>query len=195
MDSSGSINSYAYINVKNFLKGISVLMGFKPNRTHIGVVLYSKVAEVAFKFSVHPHLRKLFRSIDNLQHWKDRTRIDLGLQTANTSLFSKEGGMRENVTKIAILLTDGEQTTKNVNDLIPLRVAANALKRRGITIFVIGIGPFINRNELLQIVDRSDQLIELSTFAELEEKVNDIATALCQQDVGKSVNKYMNIKA
>ena len=189
MDSSGSIHPYGYNNVKNFLKGISVLMGFKPDRTHIGVVLYSKVAKVAFKFGEHPHLRKLFRSIHNLPHWKDRTRIDLGLQTANNSLFSKEGGMRENVTKIAILLTDGEQTTENINDLVPLRVPADALKRRGITIFVIGIGKFFNRKQLLQIVDRRDQLIEASTFTELEEKVNDIATTLCQQDVGKSVNK------
>ena len=189
VDSSGSISLTGYGNIKNFIKGISVFMGFKPDQTHVGVVLYSKIAEVALKFGKHPHLRKLFRSIHNLPHRKDRTRIDLGLQTANTSLFSREGGMRENVTKIAILLTDGKQTTENVKDLIPLREAANFLKQRGITIFVVGIGKNIDRGELRQIVDKEDQLIEAKTFAELEDEVVNIATKSCRRAVGKYANR------
>ena len=165
-------------------------MGFKPGQTHVGVVLYSKIAEVALKFGEHPHLRKLFRSIYNLPHRKDRTRIDLGLRTANTSLFSKEGGMRENVTKIAILLTDGKQTTVNVKDLIPLREAANVLKQRGITIFVVGIGKNIDRGELEQIVDKENQLIEAKTFADLEDEVvNNIVSKSCKQAAGKYVSR------
>ena len=168
------------------MQGISVYMGFKPGRTHVGVVLYSKVAEVALKFGRHPHLRKLFRSIQNLPHRKDLTRIDMGLQTANTSLFSKEGGMRENVTKIAILLTDGKQTTENVTDLIPVREAADALKKRGISVFAVGIGSSVERDELLQIVDSKDNLMEAETFEQLKQEVVQIASESCRV-AGESV--------
>ena len=165
-------------------------MGFKPGRTHVGIVLYSKVAEVALKFGRHPHLRKLFRSIQDLPHRKDLTRIDLGLQTANTSLFSKEGGMRENVTKIAILLTDGKQTVDNVSDLIPVRDAAEAIKQRNIPIFAIGIGRSVDRDELLEIVGSEDKLIEAKSFEQLQKEVDQIANVSCKV-AGKSIGSCL----
>ena len=89
------------------------------------------------------------------------------------------------MSKIAILFTDGEQTTENVDDLIPLRQAANALKRRGIVVFAVGIGESVKRQQLLEITGSRDKVIMLQSFSELQESANKIAASTCQQVVGK----------
>ena len=94
VDSSGSISHEGYTNMKNFMSGIAVYMGFKPGVTHVGVVLYSKKAEVWTRFGKHANVRKLFRVLWKMPHYRDVTRIDLGLDVANNDLFTKEAGMR-----------------------------------------------------------------------------------------------------
>ena len=186
VDSSGSIGNQQYLNMKNFMKGITVAMGFKPSVTHIGIVLYSNRAELYTTFGEHANLRKLFRTLLKMPHHKDVTRIDLGLHIADTKLFTTDSGMREDVKKVAILFTDGEQTTVGVNDLIPLEQAAGRLKERGIDIFAVGIGKKVKRQQLLKIASSAEYVIMLRSFAELQESVSKIAAFTCQQVVGKS---------
>lgn len=190
VDSSGSISSSGYINIKNFMKGVAVYMGFEPGSTHIGVVLYSKEAEVWTEFGKHVNFRKLFRVLWKMPHHQDVTRIDLGLHVANTKLFTKEAGMRDDVDKIAILFTDGEQTTKNVDNLIPLGEAADGLRKRGITVFAVGIGSVVKSDQLLKIAGKQENVILLGSFSELEESTIKIAASICQV-VGKAEPQHV----
>ena len=190
VDSSGSISHTGYLNIKNFMKSIAVYMGFKPNRTHIGVVLYSKTAEMYSRFGSQHTMRKLFRILLKMPHLQDVTRIDLALHVAHTQLFTTEGGMREDVKKIAILFTDGEQTTDGVTDLIPLKEAANKLRERGIVVFAVGIGMGARRDQLLEIAGSGEYVIMLESFTELQQSAIKIATSTCQQVEGKSENKF-----
>lgn len=172
------------------MKSIAVYMGFKPNRTHIGVVLYSKTAEMYSRFGSQHTMRKLFRILLKMPHLQDVTRIDLALHVAHTQLFTTEGGMREDVKKIAILFTDGEQTTDGVTDLIPLKEAANKLRERGIVVFAVGIGMGARRDQLLEIAGSGEYVIMLESFTELQQSAIKIATSTCQQVEGKSENKF-----
>ena len=185
MDSSGSISNQQYLDMKNFMKGITVAMGFKPDVTHIGVVIYSNNAKLYTSFGAQANFRKLFRTLLKMPHHKDVTRIDLGLHVANTQLFTTANGMREDVEKIAILFTDGEQTTIGVKDYIPLKEAAGSLKERGIVVFAVGIGGKVKRSQLLEIAGSAEYVIMLQSFAELQESVSKIAASTCQQVVGK----------
>ncbi|XP_028401134.1 uncharacterized protein LOC114524110 isoform X2 [Dendronephthya gigantea] len=180
VDSSGSINHAGYLNIKNFMKSIAVYMGFKPGLTHIGVVLYSKKAELHTGFAKHSNVRRLFQMLWKIPHHKDVTRIDLGLHVANTELFTTKAGMRKNAKKIAILFTDGEQTTQGVTDLIPLREASNRLRERGIIVYAVGIGDSVKRKQLLDIAGDEGHVIELSSFSELQESAAKIAASTCQ---------------
>ena len=185
VDSSGSISDAGYLNTKNFMKGISVAMGFKDGHTNIGVVLYSRDAQVWSKFGKHINFRKLFRTVTKMPHFQHLTRIDLGLHVANTQLFTTAAGMRENIGKVAILFTDGEQTTKNVTDLIPLDVASRRLRDRGIAVFAVGVGKSVKKEQLLEIAGNEKRVILLRSFSELQESVNRIASSTCQEVVGR----------
>ena len=190
VDSSGSIRRDEYIGMKKFVQAISVYMGFLPvNGSHVGVVVYSKDARVWTKFGQQANFRKLFRILGRMPHYRDLTRIDLGLDVANTKLFTKEDGMREDAHKIAILFTDGEQTTENVNDLIPLKEVASRLKDRGIVLFAVGIGEKVKRSQLLEIASGEEYVIMMESFSALRESAKKIAALACQV-VGKSRHIY-----
>ncbi len=185
MDSSGSVGYAGYLNTKNAMKAISVYMGFRPKTTHVGVVLYSRKARVWSQFQKQANFRKLFRILWRMPHDRDVTRIDLGLHVANTQLFTKEAGMRENVTKVAIFFTDGIQTTQGVDDLIPISDVASRLRERGIVIFAVGIGNGVERKQLLEIAGREEYVIMMTSFSDLEQSAAKIAALTCQQVVGK----------
>ena len=186
VDSSGSIGNEDYVGMKNFVKALSVYMGFNPeNGGHMGVVLYSKDARVWTKFGQQANFRKFFRIVGKMLHLKDVTRIDLGLDVANTQLFTKEAGMREDAKKVAILFTDGEQTTEGVNDLIPLSVAAGRLRNQGIVIFAVGIGSKVRKQQLVEVADSEEHVIMLKSFSELRQSAVKIASTACQQVIGK----------
>ena len=191
VDSSGSIRNEDYVGMKNFVKALSVYMGFSPeNGGHMGVVLYSKDARVWTKFGGQANFRKLFRILGKMLHLKDLTRIDLGLDVANSQLFTREAGMREDAKKVAILFTDGEQTTKDVNDLIPLSVAAGRLRDRGIVIFAVGIGSKVRKQQLVEIADSEEHVIMLRSFSELRESAVKIASSTCQQVIEPPVINF-----
>ena len=155
-------------------------MGFQSGLTHIGVVLYSKIAKLHTGFVKHSNIRKLFQMLWKIPHHQDVTRIDLGLHVANTQLFTTKAGMRENAKKIAILFTDGEQTTDGVNDSIPLREASNRLRERGIIVYAVGIGDSVKKNQLLDIAGDQQHMIEISSFSELQQSAAKIAASTCQ---------------
>ncbi|XP_046846522.1 uncharacterized protein LOC124440254 isoform X2 [Xenia sp. Carnegie-2017] len=180
VDSSGSINNAGYLKMKTFMKAISVYLGFAPDALHVGAVLYSKEANLWTRFKDNLNLRTWFKKLWTMPHYRDVTRIDLGLDVANTQLFTRKSGMRDDAIKIAILFTDGEQTTRGINDLIPLREAADKLRERDITVFAVGIGKSVRKDQLLEIAKTSEYIITLSSFNELEAKTRKMAKDVCQ---------------
>ncbi|XP_046846577.1 collagen alpha-6(VI) chain-like [Xenia sp. Carnegie-2017] len=187
VDSSGSINNAGYLSIKTFMKAISVYLGFAPDALRVGAVLYSKEAKVWIQFKEIVELRKLFKKLWKMPHYRDMTRIDYGLVVANTQLFTRESGMRDDAIKIAILLTDGEQTTRGIKDLIPLREAADKLREREVAVFAVGIGKSVRKDQLLEITNASEYVKILSSFNDLKSVTRKVARDVCQLVNGMSV--------
>ena len=82
-------------------------------------------------------------AIDKLEFKDQRTNIYGGLEEA-MNVFKPANGARSNVTKVAILLTDGEKG--NDRDPDPQPIAAD-LKNSGVEVFVISHSHYFSKNE------------------------------------------------
>ena len=76
------------------------------------------------KFTDYTSVESFQKGVYNLPHMKSYTRIDLGLIRAHATLFSPIlGGAREDVKKMAFILTDGKQNPdkKGIKVMLLLR--------------------------------------------------------------------------
>ena len=160
---------------------IAKALNVSETGAHVGVVVYSKYAEVAIKFSDHKDTSSFQNAVYNLRHMKSFTRIDEGLKVAYSQLFSPlYGGARTDVKKLAVILTDGKQSTINgVKESVA--EAAKPLIESGIKTLSIGIGSAIDKDELRAMVEYDEDVITTSNFDELLRKVQDISQVACEQ--------------
>ena len=74
------------------------------NGTHVGAILYSDDAKVAFDFNdfTGPALNKeaIFTAVDSIKKTNGKTRIDKALRLAAKSLYSQSGGVRRDKPKV-----------------------------------------------------------------------------------------------
>ena len=111
------------------------------------------------------------------------TCIDRGLDVAFNQMFKEANGMRANVPKAVILITDGEHSCGNV----PLPVdAGKKFHDAGIKVIVIGVGD-VSTTELLSVVKTKSDLYLAKDFDQLisdDSFVRNISD--CTTWVGKS---------
>lgn len=180
VDSSGSISKQNYNEMKFFIFSIAKAMNVSETGAHVGVVIYSTSSKLAIKFSDHTNIASFQKAVYNLNHMKALTRIDLGLKTAHTELFTSSGGARPGVKKMAFILTDGKQSTingvkKSVGE------AARPLIESGVKTFSIGIGSSVDGNELRAMVEDDDDVITAANFDELLTRIENITQLPCQE--------------
>ena len=118
IDSSGSISRRNYGKIKVFVKGIAGRLGISTNGSRAGIILYSTKASVKAYFNDSRTIEEFKRKVDELPHERGLTYINKALELASSELFSRA---RKDVPKVAMLLTDGEQSnpesTLNLRDV------------------------------------------------------------------------------
>ena len=150
MDSSGSLGTWNYVKLKNTVYRMAKYFGVSPMGSHAAVILYSDNYEIGVKFDDFLTIGQFKTYVDNLRYLKQRSRMDLALDAAHKYIFTREGNTREFLPKIAVLVTDGEQS--KFRNRIPLPVAAQRLRDQGVNIYAIGVGKGPSRNELESMV-------------------------------------------
>ncbi len=185
VDSSGSLRRH-YSKEKDFVKLVANSLDISPKGSHVGVVLFSKIAELSVKFSDHTNLKDFESAVDDLRMMGSITRIDKALTMAYDNMFNERNGMRVKVPKILILLTDGAQT--KAADAIPPAQAVARFHDAGVKVIVIGIGSGVKVDELKMIVKSPENLFLAANFDQLKSEtfVNSIIGSTCTQISGKS---------
>ena len=158
MDSSGSIGKADYNREKQFVKDLTNVFHVSSNATRVSTIIYSDFPKLIFDFDTYSDKQSINTAIDNLEYLGNRTRIDKALALALT-VFSKS---RPSVPRIAFVLTDGKQTEDY--DAKPLDVAVKPLHDLGVQVYVIGIGSYIERDELYLLARRQEDVFFVSSF-------------------------------
>ena len=158
MDSSGSIGRTDYDREKQFVKDLTNVFHVSSNATRVSTIIYSDFPKLIFDFDTYSDKQSINTAIDNLEYLGNRTRIDKALALALT-VFTKS---RPSVPRIAFVLTDGKQTEDY--DAKPLDIAVRPLHDLGVQVYVIGIGSYIEQDELHLLARRREDVFFVSSF-------------------------------
>ena len=84
--------------------------------------------------------------------------------------------------QILLILTDGQQTMEEGVD-VDLSAATRKLSRKGVEVFVLGVGDSVNIPEMLEIAADKDENVYLAdNFDELETVVEGLVNSFCKGD-------------
>ncbi|XP_044176608.1 collagen alpha-1(XII) chain-like [Acropora millepora] len=177
VDSSGSIGERNWVKMLNFMKEMIKAFNVGADKTHIAVVAFSTNAKVEFKFDnlTGPSVTEegYGRLIDRIRFQKGLTFIDKALLLADKDVFTTAAGMRPELPQIAIVITDGRQTT----DQGPFRELSEAslpLKRKNIQVYSLGIGSSVNQTQLNDIASSPENVFSATSLSE----ITTVATAI-----------------
>lgn len=187
LDSSGSLKR-DYAKEKKFLNALAETFGVgKGSRG--GVITFSYFVEHTFKLSDHSNIASFKRAVTNIKFMGSTTNIDRALRLSQRKMFKPENGGRANVPDILILLTDGTQS-KHRNMENPVKVA-NELRKSGVTIIAVGIGPGTKKEELIDISGRVRNVFRVSSFAHLNKRnfIERVAEFACKK--GKLIMAFL----
>lgn len=100
VDASGSILPEEFVKLKQFIKGVVDYLSIGPALTHVGLIEYSRSAEVRINFTTSYDKEEIKKLVDEVPRTAGITRIDLALEVASNQLFTPKGGMRPNSRKV-----------------------------------------------------------------------------------------------
>lgn len=158
MDSSGSIGPDDYNREKQFVKDLTNVFQVSPTEARISTIIYSDDPKLIFDFDTFNDKQSINTAIDDLEYLGNRTRIDKALAMA-MEVFSKS---RPAVPRIAFVLTDGKQTDDY--DAKPLDIAVRPLHDLGVHVYVIGIGTYVDPEELRLLARRQEDVFTVDSF-------------------------------
>lgn len=164
VDSSGSLKN-EFDKEKKFVKDLARSLTVSSDGVNIGIITFSYYALLTTKLSDHKDTESFVKQVDKIPFMNSQTYIDRALDSARSQLFTEKNGDRKDVPNIFILLTDGKQTRGTYATSPSVR--ADLLRKDGVTIIVIGIGPSVDEIELADIAGKLDNLILASSFDDL----------------------------
>ncbi|XP_068678399.1 adhesion G protein-coupled receptor L4-like [Montipora foliosa] len=182
VDSSGSIGRCNWQKMLEFLKRMVEALNVGPNKTHIAVIAFSSKAVLEFPFNKlkgsDVTAQEYGKLIDRIRFQRGLTFIDKALLLAESDVFTTAAGMRPELPQIAVVITDGQQTTDR-SSFTELSEASRGLKDKNVNVFSLGIGSGVNEIQLTDIASSAKNVFTAPTFADLTPAVDTIVENSC----------------
>ena len=180
IDTSNSISNKQFQKLRESLADLNdkFNIGPGPFQTRVAAVGFGKTAERFFDFDEHMDIGSLRQAFLNMQRVEDYrgTYTDLGIDLMMKT-FAGSFGNRAAARDISIVLTDGRSSKPG-----KLYKKLEELKTKDITQFAIGIGKYIDEEELVQIAkDDSNHVFTVSSFDEIYKIAQDLSNVGCSE--------------
>ena len=181
LDSSGSVGSSNFQNVRNFVSNLVSQLEIGPDNTQVGLINFASSPRIEFHLNTHQDSSSLLRAIASIPYTSGGTNTAAPLTTL-LSAFSTVNGARplqEGIPRVAIVVTDGHSNSRTATI-----TAANNLHANNIIVYAVGVGSGIDTVELNAIAsDPDSQYVRLlSTFNvnELRDLQESLDSEACQ---------------
>uniref|UniRef100_A0A3Q3EBL5 VWFA domain-containing protein n=1 Tax=Hippocampus comes TaxID=109280 RepID=A0A3Q3EBL5_HIPCM len=152
VDSSGSIGSTDFQEVRRFLRTVVSEFDIGPDNVRVGLAQCNQ--DPFLEFSLMEHLDKdsLLAELDNLPFRGGCTETGEAIDFIRTQLFNESAGSRasQGVSQIAVVITDGVSGDDVVQPALRLR-------QHSVTVFAIGVGGGANVTELDAIANQPSE--------------------------------------
>jgi hypothetical protein len=148
-DVSKSVENH-WDDEKRFMKKLIQSIVISERGGRAAVTTFSNSAELQIKFDDHTSYPTFETALEQLPYVGSTTRIDLGLDVALEEMFQESNGMRSNVHKTMVLITDGQQTRVNYD------LFRKKFNEARIRVLVIAVGNFRRRDVRHLVSDDAD---------------------------------------
>ena len=169
-DSSDTIGVGALEDAKMLVKKMVKGLELGADESRVALVVFADKVEVKARFSENLSVKQFQDMVQNIKSIGSRTRIDKAL--VETKQVFKEG--RDDVYKIAVVLTDGIQSEDH--DTKSLLSTSEPLRRAGVRVIAVAIGTQASKGRLRLMTDSMDDVKEedeaLEYFQQLSDKLN-----------------------
>ena len=175
IDSLGRIGRSNYLKQKNFVKEVAKSFGLAPDHSQAAMVLFSTSASVQARLGQYATTEEFAKAVDALPYERGFTQIDRALELAATDIFPEA---RAGVPKLALLITDGGQTTAAHSK--DLREVSEPLRKAGVHVLAVGIGIGVDRDELRLVTETYDNVVVVPNFQHLLLETGNLTIRACK---------------
>uniref|UniRef100_A0A4W3KK13 Integrin subunit alpha 1 n=1 Tax=Callorhinchus milii TaxID=7868 RepID=A0A4W3KK13_CALMI len=139
LDGSNSI--YPWPSVNKFLIKLLEKIKIGPQETQVGIMQYGHSVTHIISLNQYNTTEDLLEAAKKIkQYGGNQTKTALGIESARTEEFTTQRGMRKGVSKVMVVVTDGES-----HDSHNLESVINNCKKDNITMFAIAVLGSYNR--------------------------------------------------
>lgn len=124
-----------------------------PNKDRAALVLFSSSASLEARFGEYDTVNRFLDAVQKLPKMGGRTRIDKALNLADNQVFRDA---RRGVHKIAIVLTDGVQSSGARG----LKQRSKPLRDAGVRVLAVGFGGRMDERRLRLMTDRDEDVVD-----------------------------------
>ena len=136
LDESGSVKAKDWKNVGKFTKVISKAASIQKDMGQASIITFATSSKLSIRFDAYQEYDALARAVDNLRKHGGGTNIIDALNRGLNEMFQTKNGMREKSEKIAVLITDGNDS----NSISIYKEVGKKYQERKIKLLIIGVG-------------------------------------------------------
>ena len=178
VDGSNALTSGQFDKLKDVMKEMIDTYTISPTATNVGVIEFSDRSREVIRLTESYDKKVIYSMIDGIRQSGGNRRVtDEAIETAASRLFERSG--RVGASRALVIIAAGKSTGSK-----PLREAIKPLQKKGIRIYVVGIGDGVDRDEIDSIVPTKDNVFP-TTPDNPGDVVDDIVQVI-NKDVRKS---------
>ncbi|XP_047184536.1 collagen alpha-1(XII) chain isoform X3 [Scophthalmus maximus] len=133
IDGSWSIGEESFTKVVQFVSNvISAFDVVGPSGMQVSFVQYSDNAKTEFRLNAYQDKGVAMSSLHHIRYRGGNTKTGVALKHTYEKAFSSENGMRRNVPKVVVAITDGRSQDE-------VKKSAASLQHAGYSVFAIGV--------------------------------------------------------
>lgn len=173
LDTSGSVGLLNFNMTLKAIKSFISMFDIGPRNTRVGIETFATTVNHQFALGDHQTVASLITAIDKIPYQTGGTQITTALAYAATNSFNTGG--RRLADKILILVTDGR--SYDINSTV---IQANNLQKQGINVFCLGVGAYVDVEELQAITKHRSRVLQVQDFNTLSHFIGNFRSTVCK---------------
>ncbi|XP_034073276.1 LOW QUALITY PROTEIN: collagen alpha-1(XII) chain-like [Gymnodraco acuticeps] len=187
IDGSWSIGEESFRKVVHFVSGmVSAFDMVGPSGMQVSFVQYSDEAKTEFRLNAYRDKGIAMSAINQIHYQGGNTKTGMALKHTYEKAFSMENGMRRNVPKVVVTITDGRSQDE-------VKKSAAKLQHAGYSVFAIGVAD-VDFVELQEIGSKpSDRhVFVVDDFDAFDTIRENLITFICETATSSCPLIYLN---
>ncbi|XP_067929075.1 hemicentin-1-like [Watersipora subatra] len=164
LDSSTSIARADFQKQLGFVNSLIDNIDIGPDANQVGIISFSNSHKLNFHLNANREKTELQSRVSAIKQIGGNTFTHKPLEYLRTYMFASQRGDRPDKDNVCVVITDGQSS-----DPERTAKAAAALRDDGVRMFALGVGPKVDKEELLNIAGNRSRVFQAISYDELKD--------------------------